>query len=154
MLRKAKLLLALGSVAAAFAAGWMAQGWRLNEKQARYELAMQESVRSAMIAQATYIERVNTESAARETDLLEAQDADREFIQELRDAIETRPIITEVVERPIVIDGVAECPAVPVINWLLFQDAYNAAATGAPVADPAGGSDALVRPSTVADAGP
>lgn len=142
---KFKLLLGFAAMGCAFYGGWQVNGWRLESRYQQEEIERQEAVRIALLNNAAEVQRINQASQQRESALLAEQEQDQQFIAELQNEIETRPIIREEVRVPIRLDsGELECPSVPRVAWGVFQDVYNRAATGAATSDTTGDGDAGV----------
>ena len=140
-----KLMLGVFAIGAAFAAGWKTNGWRLESRYQAEEIARQQSITQAMIAQRAYVDQINAESQEREAGLLAARERDEGFIRELQNEIDERPVIRETVRVPIVTEsGAIECPSVATVDWGVFQTLYNSAATGPAETGTAGSSNAAL----------
>lgn len=144
--RKAKLIVAGAAIVAAFAAGFQVASWRADARRAR-ELELHAAAQSAMAAQMAEAHRADQERThVRESELAALIGAEREQTEALRREIQDRPVIRQVVRVPVA----GECPAEPSVDWSVFVDAYNRAATGAAAGAPDAG-DAVV-PGRAADA--
>jgi hypothetical protein len=135
----------LGTFAFMFVAGWKVHGWKLGYEFNQAEFARQENFRKAMEANAAWVAKVNEETAAREQSLLVELEEVKHQSEELRNEIQNRPVIRQVVREAVVsADGSAVCPPTPSVDWSVFQDLYNRAATGETSSSDSGGSDAAV----------
>lgn len=122
--------LGLGALAA-FMAGWQVNGWRIEQRVLRQDLARESAVREAMTANAKHVAAANAATQDRESTLLVDLETERQRARELRNEIEQRPVIRQVVKVPVAnAAGELVCPPVPTVAWGVFEQLYNAAATG------------------------
>jgi hypothetical protein len=141
-LKQWRFFLMLGTIGFAFIMGWQVHGWKLGYEYNQAEFARQESFREAMEANAAWVAKVNNETQLHEQDLQRELALARQQSEELRYAIENRPVVREVVREAVVgEDGIAVCPPVPSVDWSVFQDLYNRAATGSSAAPVTGGGN-------------
>jgi hypothetical protein len=142
----------LGFMGIMFALGWNVHGWKLGYEFNQAEYIRQENFRLAMENNAKWVNNVNAKTMAREKELQSELTRVREESEELRHEIQNRPVIRQVVREAVVgADGVATCPAVPSVDWRVFQDFYNRAATGGIGETPAAGGSNGTLPSDAAD---
>jgi hypothetical protein len=117
---------------AVLAAGFLIGTWRQESRGDRQLERIDAAYRAQVRAQT---DRFNAQTAAsekREGELgLELEGA-KQNAESLRDEIETRPVIRQVITKPI---GGA-CPAVATVDWRLFQCAFDAAGAGRPATCP------------------
>lgn len=139
LFRKARFIASVALIAAAFGAGFQVATWRADARLTR-ELEQRAKAQRSMAEQMAEATRAaNERTYMRESELLGAIDAERNYTEGLRREIQDRPVIRQTVHVPVA--GV--CPAVPTIELSVFVDSYNRAATGA-AASPADGRDAVV----------
>jgi hypothetical protein len=135
----------IGAAAAAFAAGWAVNGWRLEAQQTKALEQLTEELGQRLKDQATKHRLANDRLRLRETDLLQELDEERRSVEILTEEIGNAPVVTltERVEVP------ANCPAVEqcaTVDSLRYRALYNRAATGT-LSDPGAGLSALRDPA-------
>lgn len=126
MMRLKAIILGL-SVAAAFIAGftvatWRAAAQRVNEIERR-EVVFRGLVEQMNAEVAAANVRTQTREAALAAELASAQ----QQTEDLRREIAERPVVRQVVRTQVA----GECAPVPTVDWSVFAQLYNRAATGA-----------------------
>lgn len=145
-----KIIAAVIGLSAAFGSGWKVATWKLESEYLDQENARITAIQMQLDAKIAEVNGINARTVQRESELLAAIDAEREVAEGLRDEIETRPVITETIRVPIEVGGEFTCPAVPTVDWRVFADAYNRAATGSAGPGTANLGDGAVRDIAVA----
>ena len=120
-----KLLAIVFGAVAAFASGFQVATWRERAHEERDQERMDAAYRAQVDAMVKQIDAENAASAARETVLTLSIDSAKRDSESLRHEIENRPVIRQIVETPV--NG--QCPAVPAVDWRVFQHEFDCAAT-------------------------
>lgn len=118
------LLLKFASLIGAFAAGFVVATWRSEALAERAEQRVDAAYRAQTQAMVDRLNAQNAASEKLENELTDRLSSAQTTSESLRHEIESRPTIRQVVEKAV--NG--ECPAVPSVDWRVFQRSFDCAA--------------------------